>query len=75
MYDVKASDGRILNEQPLSFRDAVLFSCDADIDSEDTSVVVESTRKTRSRRVPWLVVLGLVASGVASAILAWRVAT
>lgn len=72
MYDVISSKGQVLNKEPMSFRDAVLFSCDADIDSEDTSIVVESTRNPRSRRVPWLVVLGVVSSGVAAAILACR---
>ena len=72
MYDVISSKGLVLNKEPMSFRDAVLFSCDADIDSEDTSVVVESTRQAKSRRVPWLVVVGVVVSGVVSAILAWR---
>lgn len=70
LYDVKSSKGLILNEQPLSFRDAVLFSCDADIDSEDTSTVVESTRKPKSRR-PGLLPVVLVL--LLAALITWRV--
>jgi len=48
LYDVVADDGRILNEHPLTYGDAVLFSCDADIDSTETSSVVPCDRKRRS---------------------------
>ena len=76
-YDVISSDGRILNSEPLSYRDATLFSLDADIDSEDTSTVVPSTRTPTSRwgvaHVAALAILGIVAASIAAAIAwAWR---
>lgn len=70
-YDVVASDGRLLNERPLSYRDALLFSLDADIDSEDTSIVVPSTRTVKVRRKHADNLLVVIAVALFAA-LAWR---
>ena len=50
LYDVVADDGRILNDRPLTYGDATLFSLDADIDSTETTSVVLSTRNPKSAR-------------------------
>lgn len=62
MFDVVADDGRILNDHPLTYGNATLFSLDADIDSTETTRVVLSTRPrkplTRRSRL-WSAVLRL----------------
>jgi hypothetical protein len=75
LYDVIASDGRVMNDKPMSYRDAMLYSADADIDSSDTSTVVPSTRPPVIRWQPWHVsaLVGAVVLGViAATIWVWR---
>ena len=66
-YDVVADDGRILNKHPLNYGEAVLFSCDADIDSTETTSVVPCDRKPKPRTQRswlWSAVLRFFGCGV-----------
>ena len=63
LYDVIDGDGRRLNERPLTYQSAKLFALDVMIDSSVNAHVVPSVRQEEpQKRIPWLVVLGVVAA-------------
>lgn len=69
LYDVIDDDGRRLNERPLSYQSAKLFALDVMIDSSTNVNVVPSVRQEESpKRIPWLVLVGVVAALILGAV-------